>query len=270
METGEFAAKSTEAAAPAKEKKGGKGAVIGMIFFALVAVGLGVWVAILLLNPTKCNDIKNSGSSDNTATNCLPSEVTTPDAPSQETPSQGQASSNIKNSYVVSNKVSNLYLAKDGSVYVETFSWKNESLGGPYKLTTSSNAGTSGSYTIQNADLGNFSTTGTSSSITVNGMKLNVENVASIFAVEFGQNWAGDDYALVKTDGSVEIVSLHVASGSSDTLDVAVNKIDGVSGVVATVNTNTGEAYGVSVVKKDGSVVSIDSQLSTLADKLAK
>ncbi len=45
-------------------KKGGKGAVIGMIFFALVAVGLGVWVAILLLNPPKSSNT-GGGSSDN-------------------------------------------------------------------------------------------------------------------------------------------------------------------------------------------------------------
>lgn len=34
-------------------KKGGKGAVIAAIVFALIAVGLGVWLAILLLTPAK-------------------------------------------------------------------------------------------------------------------------------------------------------------------------------------------------------------------------
>lgn len=34
-------------------KKGGKGAVVLAIVFALIAVGLGVWIAILLLNPAK-------------------------------------------------------------------------------------------------------------------------------------------------------------------------------------------------------------------------
>lgn len=69
------------AAAPValpKEKKGGKGAVIGMIFFMLVAIGLGVWVVILLLNPTKCNNSSsNNSGNDQSATKCLPSEENT-------------------------------------------------------------------------------------------------------------------------------------------------------------------------------------------------
>ena len=40
-----------KAAEISAKKKGGKGAAIGMVFFALVAIGLGVWVAILLMAP---------------------------------------------------------------------------------------------------------------------------------------------------------------------------------------------------------------------------
>ncbi len=60
METGEFSGK---AAAPVK--KSGKGALIAAAFFALVAVGLGVWIAILLPQVGKNDDkCKNSGSTE--------------------------------------------------------------------------------------------------------------------------------------------------------------------------------------------------------------
>ena len=48
-------------------KKGGKGAVVLAILFALIAAGLGVWLAILLLNPAKGGEAGGStknGSSD--------------------------------------------------------------------------------------------------------------------------------------------------------------------------------------------------------------
>ena len=46
-------------------KKGGKGAVVLAILFALIAAGLGVWLAIVLLNPAKGSEPTggNSGSS---------------------------------------------------------------------------------------------------------------------------------------------------------------------------------------------------------------
>lgn len=68
METDEPMA-AAPIAAPVKEKKGGKGAVIGMVFFMLVAIGLGVWVAILLLNPTKGGNGGSDSSSNNGADN---------------------------------------------------------------------------------------------------------------------------------------------------------------------------------------------------------
>ena len=43
-------------------KKGGKGAVVLAILFALIAVGLGVWLAILLLNPAKKDNCEVSKS----------------------------------------------------------------------------------------------------------------------------------------------------------------------------------------------------------------
>jgi hypothetical protein len=50
-------------------KKGGKGAVVLAILFALIAAGLGVWLAILLLNPAKkdnCEVSKENGSNKET------------------------------------------------------------------------------------------------------------------------------------------------------------------------------------------------------------
>ena len=46
-------------------KKGGKGAVVLAIVFALIAVGLGVWLAILLLNPAKGGESKNENNTNN-------------------------------------------------------------------------------------------------------------------------------------------------------------------------------------------------------------
>lgn len=46
-------------------KKGGKGAVVLAILFALIAVGLGVWLAILLLNPAKGGESKNENNTNN-------------------------------------------------------------------------------------------------------------------------------------------------------------------------------------------------------------
>lgn len=52
-------------------KKGGKGAVVLAVLFALIAVGLGVWLAIMLLNPPKKDNCEvsgnNSGGSSNVA-----------------------------------------------------------------------------------------------------------------------------------------------------------------------------------------------------------
>jgi hypothetical protein len=50
MDRGEFEA-APQVAAPVK--KGGKGATVLAILFALIAAGLGVWLAIVLLNPAK-------------------------------------------------------------------------------------------------------------------------------------------------------------------------------------------------------------------------
>ncbi len=43
-------------------KKGGKGAVVLAILFALIAVGLGVWLAIVLLNPPKKDNCEVSNN----------------------------------------------------------------------------------------------------------------------------------------------------------------------------------------------------------------
>ena len=52
-----------KAAEISTKKKGGKGAAIGMVFFALVAIGLGVWVAILLMTPKEsCSKGGNTAS----------------------------------------------------------------------------------------------------------------------------------------------------------------------------------------------------------------
>lgn len=75
MEKGEFEAapKQVEPKQIVKYKTS-KGAVFSAVFFALVAAGLGVWIAILLLNPTKCNDTKNANDSngDKAYTTCEP------------------------------------------------------------------------------------------------------------------------------------------------------------------------------------------------------
>ena len=46
-------------------KKGGKGAAVLAIVFALIAVGLGVWLAIVLLNPPKKDNCEVSNNSNN-------------------------------------------------------------------------------------------------------------------------------------------------------------------------------------------------------------
>lgn len=246
---------SMVAATPAK--RGGKGTLIGMIIFMLISIGLGVWLAILLIN--------NNGSSKNSSTKSGDSSKIA----EIDNPSGDQMAIDAKNGYVVSSKVSNMYLTKGGDVYVATNDWKNNTLGGPYKLETSSNAGSSGSYTFKPGDdFDSYSILSNSDTLTIKGMKLNIENVASIFAIEYGQNWAGDNYAIVKNDGALEIVSLHYKNES--TLNVSINKIDSISDVIAVVNTNIGEAMGVSAVKKDGSIVGINSELSNLSEKLVK
>ncbi len=50
-------------------KKGGKGAVVLAIVFALIAVGLGAWIAILLLNPAKGGESGGSSANGNNAGN---------------------------------------------------------------------------------------------------------------------------------------------------------------------------------------------------------
>ena len=48
-------------------KKSGKGALVAAVIFGLIAIGLGVWLAIILLNPAKKDD-KSSASNDEEST----------------------------------------------------------------------------------------------------------------------------------------------------------------------------------------------------------
>lgn len=256
MDNGEFAAapRQVEPSVVIKRKQS-KGLVAAVIFFAIISIGLGVCLAIMMINKPK----ENTASSDcDTSKEEKQDEKENGDEEKEEEKEEEKKPSTVVSriGYVTGNCMTELYLTSNGDVYLaDKVSKCVENI--DYQMNKNNAGGKYGSYSVAYDSVGTYAMVGdesqTNRKIAIEGSKLDVANILNAYPISYGQA-GGEGYILIGADGSVNFVSTKI-SGSTYSVKITKN-ISGYSDAVGVVSIDAGDdGSGAVIIKKDGSQV---------------
>ena len=237
------------AAAPVPaQKKGGSVAKILCVVFALVAVGLGIYLA---LDKTV---LKDSVSGNKDAKQCVTEAKEGEIAKIADNPS----------GYIYSDEFyGRYYVTKEGDVYFVPSEYFGYVDGGGVKWQIESNdVAAKGTYTFKYSDFDNYYNMAEGSeegNFVVNGYKINVSNIQYIEEVGAGQQKTAVSLAMIDKDGNMSILnSSNVYSSNKVTFSISKNIETNVA--AAQLATGSDQVY-TRVFYRDGSSKMIDDKV---------
>ena len=260
MERGEFEAGPVQTQPSVVVKRKSNPAVLAMaIIFALISVGLGVWIVILLNNP--------KGSESKTSKNETSQEQTVESGNGEASTPATPASARI--GYSVWGHCTVGYLTKGGEFYVSTADacdsmWKDQT---PGINKADAATGQNGTFTLTygaGKDLAEYEVAGaTTDKITVNGLKVNDSNIVAVATAEIGQNWTGEKYVLVKEDGTIDMLLLD-ADATGKLNPKLVKNFGGFKNIASAVSVDNGDYVSTVLITRNGGQISMTDALNGL------
>lgn len=174
--------------------------------------------------------------------------------------------------YVVGGECTNLYLTKEGDLYVEM----DTGSGFCQKMATEFDEvtfpGYKGNYTIavgkEGANIEDYVIVGDGiDNYHVNfSMKVKASGIVNVFPVQFGQSYSGDNYILIDEGGNVAWFNIDMVSKKKVT-GTMISNLEDCEGVVAAQSTYVGDGVGVVFIKEDGSQMDMTDRV---ADRISK
>ena len=185
--------------APAPEKKSGGLAKILCVVFALIAVGLGVYLVIDKMNSS------NTVSSDSANKTTGESKQCVTIAGEGE---NGEIAGNKKGYVFIADYHGTFYITKEGDVYYEPSYGFNSGDGNYIKYTVkdAGNIGTKGKYTLKFDDFEGYGMVGEDEDIDtfeIDGYKLDVSNIAFVAEGQYGHQKTHGTAILVDREGNM-------------------------------------------------------------------
>lgn len=258
MDRAEFEAGPVQTQPSVVVKRKSNPAVLVMaIIFALISVGLGVWIAILLNNPKggESKTGKNETSQEQTV------EPGNGEVPTPATPAGTRIGYSIWAHCTVG------YLTKSGEFYVSVADVCDSMWSGQKPSINKADAaiGQNGTFTLTygaGKDLAEYEVAGaTTDKITVDGLKVNDSNIAAVTTAEIGQNWTGEKYVLVKEDGTVDMLFLDVdATGKLN--PKLVKNFGGFKNIASAVSVDNGDYVSTVLITRNGGQISMTDALN--------
>ena len=265
MSRGEFEA-APKVAQPAVviRRKSSKGLLLSTIIFVLIAVGLGVWVAILLVNQQKNNNVGGGETS----------KETTIDNPERK--DSGDVEESTKGARIGYAKMAHCsigYLTKGGDFYVSATDSCDSMYGGKPTGINAADAATgqNGSFTVsygEGQDLAEYEVLGTNSNkLSIEGLKVNDSNIVAFSIAERGQNWTGEKYVLVKDDGTIDMLFLDVDNAGKLNPKLVKN-FGGFENIASAEGVDNGDYVSTVLITRNGGQISMTDALNNyLASK---
>jgi hypothetical protein len=268
MEQGEFEASAPRAVEPSVviKRKGSKGLLISTIVLGVIAVGLGVFLTIMLLNPPK----KDVACGDKDGTEEVvenPDENKTEEPTDEPAPTPERKSTDARIGYVVDGSCARLYLTKSGEVYADGGGGCNmfDNAGAIVTVSSTSNdTGTVGNYSISEKEIPNYFMGGSEDSAVKieNGLKVNESGVVAIAAAQIGQNWTGDIFVLVKEDGTIDILYMMAQFQSSSFKATLEKSVGGFKNIASAVPMDGGDHVSTMLITRNGGHISLEDTLN--------
>ncbi len=260
MEKGEFAAATPVEPTQVVKRVTNKGVVFGMIIFMLTTIGLGVWVAILLLNPPKSNNTGGSSSDNgdsNVAKECDSDKDK--DEKKDEEPTGGEKMDGY--GYTVSSILgcSRATITPTGEVYIESSYCQESNTTYGTRRLENGDAGKLGDYTVKVRD----------QDVTLkSSIKVDAKDAISVSPAAIGQNWTGDAFVIVERDGTVDIV--YLMADTNTKLTAYLDKLDRkYTGAINAITTSE-DGYSVLLVFKDTNYKDITEDILKIYEKHQK
>ena len=268
MEQGEFEASAPRAVEPSVviKRKGSKGLLISTIIFALIAIGLGVYLVVTLMNPPKNNQGCTKEEQQEEEVADEPEEEKS-DEPEEKNTSPTKKSTDARIGYVASGNCSYVYLTKSGDAYVLGGSGCQdiETSGANVKINpVSGDTGTVGNYTVNSSEIDNYFIGGTDGkTIPIEGgMKINETSIVAVAPAAIGQNWVGDIYVLVREDGAIDILYLMAQFQSASYKATLVKNAGGFKNIASAVRIDAGDHVSTVLITRNGGQIALEDTLN--------
>lgn len=257
MERGEFEAGpvQTQPSVVVKRKSNPALAIMAVVF-AIAAIGLGIWVAILLNDKPK--EEKKTSSSET-------SQQSTEGGEGES----GETAKDARIGYSVWGHCTVGYLTKGGEFYVSTADacdsmWKDQT---PGINKADAATGQNGTFTItygDGQDIAEYEVLGTNDNkLKIDGLKANDSNIAAVAVAEIGQNWTGEKYVLVKEDGTVDMLLLD-ADATGKLNPKLVKNFGGFKNIASAVSVDNGDYVSTVLITRNGGQISMTDALNGL------
>ena len=266
MDRGEFEASAPRQVEPSVviKRRGNKGLLISTIIFGLATVGLGVFLAITLLNPPKkdsaCND------SDKKEEIVETPDEDKPDEPDEEpSPTPDRKSTDARLGYVTNSHCSYLYLTKNGEAYATGGSGCPEYDSSQAVTIGSANNGTGtiGNYSLKGSEFSGSYFIGGEDVVSIeNGLKLDESGIVAAAPAEIGQNWVGDIYVLVKEDGTIDILYLIPQYPKANFKATLAKNVGNYKNIASAVAIDGGDHVSTMLITRNGGHVSLEDTLN--------
>lgn len=265
MNRGEFEASPVQAQPEVAQKKKNSPVLMAMtIVFALTTIGLGVWVAILLVNkPKEEAKISNNEVSQQASESGDSGEVTAPG---------GEVIEDARIGYVLNDHCTTGFLTKGGEFYVKEeqtcdYYYGNKSIGiGSADAATGKN----GSFTVSygsGKDITEYvilsdGESGSPDTVSFKGLKVNDSGIVAAARAEFGQNgYSG--YVLVKEDGTVDFLSLDLQENNKF-LPKLTKNFGGFKNIASAVVVDNGDSMSTVLITRNGGQISATQAFNNL------
>ena len=257
MERGEFEAGPVQTQPPVMYKRKSNPALAIMaVVFAIAAIGLGIWVAILLNDKPK--EEKKTSSSET-------SQQSTEGGEGES----GETAKDARIGYSIYAHCSVGYLTKGGDFYVSTADVCDSIVTGKAPGINAADAATgqNGTFTLTygaGKDLAEYEVMGaTTDKITVNGLKVSDSNIVAVATAEIGQNWAGEKYILVKEDGTIDLLLLDLQS-TGKLQPKLMKSFGGFKNIASAISVDNGDYVSTVLITRNGGQISMTDALNGL------
>lgn len=235
--------------------------LVAMVVFMLAAIGLGVWVAILLNNPKSESKVSKNETSQEQAVESGNGGISTPSG----------APADVRIGYTIRGHCTIGFLTRGGVFYVEATEVCDSYYNGKSIGINSADAATgqNGTFTVtygSGKDIAEYELMGVpadSDTVSINGFKVNDSGITAVAYAEIGQNWNGEKYVLVKEDGTIDLLLLDIQSNGKLQPKLMKN-FGGFKNIASAIVTDNGNYVSTVLVTRNGGQISMTDALNGL------